>query len=316
MFRMKYLLLLTGVVGASAAMAVTTTTTHQAVAAPAAASEPNALPAKPMTRSEFLAKIRARFDAADTNHDGYLEENEIAAAQQTTAQRLTLAEEQRFGAAFAKLDVNHDGQLSKAEFAAAAPGIKTRQTPQQIIQQVDKHKLGKVSFADYSAAPLAAFDKQAHDGVVTPAAAPSGQPGTPITRSEFLANVKGRFDAVDSNHDGYLEESEIAAAQQKEIEQLRSAQQQKLDAEFTRLDSNHDGALSKAEFIAAAPALKTRTPREIVQQMDKHNLGKVSFADYSAGPLASFDSLDSNHEGTVTPQEIQAAKAAGRSRRR
>lgn len=312
MFRMIYLPLIAGAMGASAAMAVTTTKEHR----PAAAPEADAQPAQPITRAEFLAKVKARFDAIDTNHDGYIEESEIAAAQKTNAQRLTSTEDQRLNAEFNRLDINHDGQLSQAEFAAAAPPLKMRETPRQIISQIDKHRLGKVSFADYSAAPLADFDKRAHNGIVTPATAPAGQPAKPITRAEFLANVKARFDAVDTNHDGYIEENEIAAAQQKEFQQLQNVQQQKISAEFTRLDTNHDGKLSTAEFVAGAPPVKTRSPQEIIQQMDKHNLGKVSFADYSAGPLATFNKLDANHDGTVTTQEIQAARSAGAARKR
>lgn len=312
MFRVIYLPLLAGVMGASAAMAVTTTQEYPAATAP----KTNTHPPQPLTRAEFLAKVKARFDAIDTNHDGFIEESEIATAQKADVQRLTSTEDQRLDSEFNRLDINHDGQLSRTEFAAAAPPVRLRETPQDMIRQIDKHKLGKISFADYSAGPLADFDKRAHNGVVTPAAVSAAQPAKPITRAEFTANVKARFDAVDTNHDGYLEENEIAAAQQRELQQLQSIQQQKLNAEFTRLDTNHDGEISKAEFSAGAPPLKTRTPHEIVQQMDKHNLGKVSFADYSAGPLATFNKLDANHDGTVTAQEIEAARSAEAPRKR
>jgi len=53
---------------------------------------------------------------------------------------------------------------------AAAPPARARETPDQMIAQLDKGKDGKVSFDEYAAGPLAAFDKldTNHDGIVTP----------------------------------------------------------------------------------------------------------------------------------------------------
>lgn len=144
---------------------------------------------------------------------------------------------------------------------------------------------------------------------VNPGAAAAGQPKS-ITRAQFLANLKTRFDAVDTNHDGYLEESEIAAAQQKELQQLQGAEQQRLDAEFSRLDANHDGSLSKQEFMAAAPPVHAReTPQQMIQQLDRHKAGRVSFQDYSVAPMARFDKLAPN--GVLTEQDVANARQGG-----
>jgi hypothetical protein len=149
-----------------------------------------------------------------------------------------------------------------------------------------------------------------------PAAAPrAAAPAAPksMTRAEFLANVQARFNAVDANHDGVLDANEIAAAQQKELDQARGVEQQRLDAEFTKLDTNHDGQLSKAEFMAVAPPVQARTtPQQIIAAMDANKDAKVSLQEYEAAPLASFSKLDTNHDGTVSPQEIQAARAPKR----
>jgi Ca2+-binding EF-hand superfamily protein len=108
-----------------------------------------------------------------------------------------------------------------------------------------------------------------------------------------------------------LDANEVSAAQQKEVQQARAAEQQRLDAEFTKLDTNHDGQLSKAEFMAAAPPVQARaTAQQIVAQVDANKDGKVSLQEYESGPMASFNRLDANHDGTVTPQEIQAARSA------
>ncbi len=150
---------------------------------------------------------------------------------------------------------------------------------------------------------------------VAPAAAP--KPAAPAqapkstTRTEFLSTVQQRFNAVDTNHDGQLDASEISAMQQRELQQARAAEQQKLDAEFTKLDTNKDGQLSKAEFMAAAPPLQARaTPQQMIGQVDSNKDGKISLQEFEAGPLGTFNKLDANKDGTVTPQEIQAARTA------
>lgn len=168
-------------------------------------------------------------------------------------------------------------------------------------------------------AVAAASSGEMQGQATTPAAAPAAEAAKPMTRAQFLANVQARFNAVDTNHDGYLEESEVAAAQQKELQELQQREQQRLEAEFNRLDTNHDGQLSKAEFMAAAPPIKAReTPAQLVGTIDANKDHKVSLQEYEAGPLSTFNKLDANHDGTVTPQEIEAARkgAAARPARR
>ena len=136
-----------------------------------------------------------------------------------------------------------------------------------------------------------------------------------MTRAQFLANVQTRFNAVDTNHDGFLDSSEVAAAQQKELQQARAVAQQRMEGEFTKLDTNRDGQLSKAEFLAAAPQVQSQeTAQQIIGTIDSSKDGKLSLPEYQARPLANFNRLDSNHDGTVTQQEIAAAAKAPKKR--
>lgn len=154
-------------------------------------------------------------------------------------------------------------------------------------------------------APRAAAPKAA------PATAPAATAPKPVTRAELIATVKTRFAAMDTNHDGVLDSAEVAAAQQKEIDEARAAEQQRASAEFAALDTNHDGQLSKAEFMAAVPAVKpNQTPQQIIGGFDGNKDGKISLEEYQARPLASFDRVDTNHDGTISPQELEAARAA------
>jgi len=118
---------------------------------------------------------------------------------------------------------------------------------------------------------------------------------------------------MDTNHDGVLDSSEVTAAQQKELEAARAAEQQQFDAEFAKLDTNHDGSLSKAEFMAAAsPVQLNQTPQQAIADVDSNKDGKISLQEFEARPLANFNKVDANHDGVITVQEIQAAQAAAR----
>ena len=164
-------------------------------------------------------------------------------------------------------------------------------------------------FIAAAAAAVAASPALAAVAPTTAPAKPATAPKS-TTRAEFLGNVQTRFNAIDTNHDGVVDSNEVTAAQQRELQQARAIEQQRLDAEFAKLDTNHDGQLSKAEFMAVAPPVQARTtPQQIIAALDANKDGKVSLQEYQAPPLANFNKLDANHDGVVTPQEIQAGRA-------
>jgi Ca2+-binding EF-hand superfamily protein len=283
-----YLMLIATITIASPAFA------GAAAPAPAATGESP----KALTRAEFLTNLHARFNAIDTNQDRYLETNEIAAAQQRELQRARAGALRKLEGKFNQLDANHDGQLSKAEFITA-PRLRAHQTVQQIVGAFDSSKDGKISAQEYETRALADFNKTANSH-------------KQVTQTQFLANLHARFNAMDSNHDGYLEATEIVAAQQKDL-QAGTAEQQHLEAEFNQIDSNHDGQISKSEFMAfAPPAHPTETVQQMIGALDPSKDGKISVQEYDAKPLANFDRLDANHDGIITPQEIEAARPAGK----
>ena len=140
-------------------------------------------------------------------------------------------------------------------------------------------------------------------------ARPAAQAAKSVTRAAVIKDMDGTFQNLDTNHNGALEKSEIAAAQAKALQARTSRDQQRLSAEFTKLDTNKDGQLSKAEFLAAAPAVRaSETPDQMLSQLDANKDGKVSVEEYRAPRLAGFDRLDSNKDGTLTSAEAQAAR--------
>ena len=123
-----------------------------------------------MTKAQFTAGMDARFAAIDSNKDGFLTRDEIAAVQASALQRATAAREQRMEAEFKKLDTNNNGALDLAEFKAAAPAVRPAGSPETMVTQLDSNKDGKVSPVEYRTPPLANFDKMDanKDGTITP----------------------------------------------------------------------------------------------------------------------------------------------------
>ena len=149
----------------------------------------------------------------------------------------------------------------------------------------------------------------------TPPARPAGtapaQTQATPTRATLLKNMDANFKTIDSNGDGVLSQSELAAAAAKGEQQRQAQLRTRMEGEFGKLDTNKDGVLSKSEFLAATPPASTGTPNgaDILAQLDKNKDGKVSPDEYRAPVLARFDALDTNHDGTLSATERQAAQA-------
>ncbi len=139
-----------------------------AFASAAGAQAPAKAP-KQVTKAEFQQNVDSRFAAVDTNKDGLLTREEIAAAQAKALEQARAVESRRLEAKFKKLDTNKDNQLSLAEFKASEPAIRTSETADQMLAQLDTNKDGKINAAEYRAKPMANFAKADanHDGILT-----------------------------------------------------------------------------------------------------------------------------------------------------
>ena len=144
-----------------------------------------------------------------------------------------------------------------------------------------------------------------------PKAATPAPAAQPLTRAAMTKQIDGAFKTVDTNGDGTLSAAEIGAAELKVLQQRAGAVRSRMDAEFTKLDTNHDGQLSKVEFMAATPQGPTTAPNgaPVLARFDKNKDGKVTIDEYRAPQLATFDRLDTNHDGTISATERQAARA-------
>ena len=148
------------------------------------------------------------------------------------------------------------------------------------------------------AAPLAAQSN----------AAPSGAAAAqPVTRTALSNQLNASFIRLDSNSDKSLNTAEIEAAQKRQVAEAQNVISKRLEAEFAQLDGNKDGQLSLAEFKAAAPTPKAAPASELLGQFDKNKDGKVTQDEFRATPLANFDRIDTNKDGTISEAERTAA---------
>lgn len=135
----------------------------------ALAQAPQAL--KPISRPDYIKTVDTRFNQIDTNHDGKVSKEELAAELEREMQIANARIAQQLEAKFRQLDTNHDGQLSLQEFMAIQPKIHVSETPEQMIQRLDTNHDGKVSLDEFRAPEIAKFNRldTNHDGIVTPA---------------------------------------------------------------------------------------------------------------------------------------------------
>ena len=130
----------------------------------------------------------------------------------------------------------------------------------------------------------------------------------PVARADYVRTLDSRFTTIDANHDGRISKEELAAQQQRELQQAKTKIAQQLQAKFKQLDTNKDGQLSVQEFMAAAPPIRTsESPEQMIARLDSNKDGKVSADEFRAPELVKFNKVDANHDGVVTPDEIRRA---------
>jgi len=164
------------------------------------------------------------------------------------------------------------------------------------------------------------------------------QPGpdrAPRTRAELGVRLADYFDIADGDDSGGVTLAELQDAQDAIDDRYGMGQNNFRIWLVDKLDADRDGALTRADFsgVARGPAWPSHpfgsdaaanqawrlvvagqapaigTSAEWFMQADRDGNGSLSLAEASAGALAMFDSIDLDHDGTISPAEQDAARA-------
>jgi Ca2+-binding EF-hand superfamily protein len=163
---------------------------------------------EPISQEKFDKVVAAMFARADTNRDGMV----------TLAELQSLIDARREGVIrdrFKQIDTNHDGKIDIGEFiawqqamgSAAASDCSAYAGQGEIVPDALGPELG---YSDKDRA-LAIAIEPLSPLVITRA---NTHYRAGITLDDLLAYENARFTAADTNHDGFLEQEEIAAMRQ------------------------------------------------------------------------------------------------------
>ncbi|MDQ3494374.1 MAG: EF-hand domain-containing protein [Pseudomonadota bacterium] len=213
------------------------------------------LAAAPLAFAQSSAPAQPKRMSLDSNNDGFIDRNE-AAKMPRLAER------------FDQLDRNRDGRLDRSELprhqGEGNGKGKGKRGGHGGLEKLDADKDGRISRAELQQA--AAAD--------TATATASGKTWNPASR--LLQN----FAAIDSNRDGYLVRSELAAWHERMRPQREAERSARFNAMFDAADLNRDGRLSRVEVTEKMPRLAER-----------------------------FDWLDDNKDGFLSREELRGKHA-------
>jgi hypothetical protein len=153
----------------------------------------------------------------------------------------------------------------------------------------------------FAALAAAAAAPVAPPAPVAPTPAPSGVEAPrimrPVTRVEVQAQVQAAFARLDANHDGFVTREEAEAGRPPRPEGAAGA-----------------GA-GRGGFRGGGGNMFARFGGRGFAEMDANTDGKVSLAEANAFAMRIFDRFDTNKDGTISPEERQAAREAFRAAR-
>jgi hypothetical protein len=98
----------------------------------------------------------------------------------------------------------------------------------------------------------------------------------------------------DANHDGTLTREELIAG---------------LKAEFAAHDTHHNGCLDADQAADINQARVDADQSTATPVVDWNQDGCIDYTEFSAAPYSLFDQLDTDHDGKLTPKELQRAGA-------
>ena len=127
----------------------------------------------------------------------------------------------------------------------------------------------------------------------------------PVPRADYLKVMDAEFKQLDANGDGKVTAQEVTAKQTQDEKAQALALNRKI---FTQLDKDKNGTLSPDEFAGLVGNPLPVDPRPFMQRMDLDKDGTVTLIEHRTVMLATFDAIDKDKDGIVTPAEMQASQ--------
>ena len=141
-----------------------------------------------------------------------------------------------------------------------------------------------------------------------------------VTRAEFEAAQKARFDSIDANKDGSATSAEFKARREAQTDQWMA---EAVTARFNALDADNNDQLSRVEFAARTEADERdergdgrgpgrdghgRHHKGPAERADANADGTVTLSEFSASGAEVFAKADVNKDGAVTVTELQSLR--------
>jgi len=268
-------------------------------------------------RSQYkhIDDVKAAFKRFDSNGDGALDRQELAAAMKSSGQSYSDVE---IDAIFSLGDTDGDGEVSLQEFvelmspsssevlAKLRKSFKSISDVKITFKKIDTDNDGLLSKQEMLNSPGCKYDSEEVNAIFTlgdingDGQLDMGEfiglmypPATEVisklsTSFRNIDDVKAAFKLLDIDGDGSITKQEMASSGHK-------FSQEQIEAIFALGDVNDDGALDLDEFIGVmCPSVETVISR-ITQKFN--NITEVKKV---------FTSIDIDHDGHISRQEMSA----------
>ncbi|MBA2771819.1 MAG: EF-hand domain-containing protein [Sphingomonas sp.] len=135
----------------------------------------------------------------------------------------------------------------------------------------------------------------------TSAPASSPAQAQPLGRATFIATMDEEFRKMDSNRDGLASRGELEAHQHSHAVR---ALEDRARATFAGIDADRNGQISMTEFLRATARPANRPDvTGTMARLDANRDQKVTLVEYRTLTLTTFDRLDADKDGVVSPAE-------------